>query len=955
VSRIFLSHASNDSAQAVALRDWLEREGWDDIFLDLDPERGIAAGERWERALNQAVNRCEAVLFVVSRAWLDSRWCQREFNLAHKLNKRLFGLLIEPLPLAELPVDLTGTWQVTDLVCGGDHASFQVKLPRIHQEVDVSFSQEGLRRLRAGLVKAGLDPRFFAWPPANDPDRSPYRGLRPLEAEDAGIFFGRNAPILEALDRLRGLREAPPPRLLVVLGASGAGKSSFLRAGLFPRLVRDDRHFLPLPIIRPDRAVISGEAGLLRALEGPLEAAGINAPATDLHAALQADATKLGPLLQALTDKAAAGIPDDAAKANPPTPVILIDQGEELFRAEGQSEANAFLAWLQHLLGNDAPAVIVVFAIRSDSYGALQETKHLDAIAKIPFDLGAMPKGSYTEVIKGPATRLEGTARPLKVEDVLVDELLGDIERGGAKDALPLLAFTLERLYLEHGNESKLTLSKYRSLGGIKGSIEAAVERALKAADANPTIPKDPGTRLALLRRGLIPWLAGIDPETGAPRRRVARQSEIPAESRPLIQNLVEQRLLTTDVAKQTGEITVEPAHEALLRQWGLLERWLAEDAVVLGFLEGVKRASRDWEENGKNATWLAHTTDRLAAAERLSKRPDLAASLEPRDHAYIAACRSAESAARVRRRRIQALVYTLLVGIIGGLVGWINQDYLRERFVWFTAMRPYMLANFRPYLLPADAERQLKPSDTFRECAKDCPEMIVIPPGEFVMGSPDSEEGRARNEGAQHKVTITRPFAVSVFDVTFDEWDACVAVGGCPAVGDSGFGRGRMPVTNVTWNDAQTYVAWLAKMTSRNYRLPTEAEWEYMARAGTTTTYYWGNELGKGNANCNVCGTKWDNVSPSPVGSFKPNPFGLYDVTGNVWQWLEDCLHNTYDGAPTDGSAWTTGDCSLRVDRGGSWISNASNLRIAFRGSYPAGSRNYSLGVRVVRTVTRE
>jgi formylglycine-generating enzyme required for sulfatase activity len=954
VSRIFLSHASSDNAQAVALCDWLQREGWDDIFLDLDPERGIAAGERWERALNQAVNRCEAVLFVVSRAWLDSRWCQREFNLAHKLNKRLFGLLIEPLRPAELPPDLSGTWQLADLVSGHDHASFRVKLPRTHQEVDVSLSQEGLRRLRAGLVKAGLDPRFFAWPPTNDPERSPYRGLRPLEAEDAGIFFGRNAPILEALDRLRGLREAPPPRFLVVLGASGAGKSSFLRAGLLPRLARDDRHFLALPIIRPGQAVISGEAGLLRALKGPLEAAGINAPPADLNAALQADARKLGPLLQALGDKAVAGILDDP-KANPPTPVILIDQGEELFGAEGQSEAHTFLALLRHLLSNDAPGVIVVLAIRSDSYGHLQEAKHLDAIAKIPFDLGPMPKGSYTEVIKGPATRVERTARPLKIEDVLVDELLGDIESGGAKDALPLLAFTLERLYLEHGTEGKLTLAKYRSLGGIKGSIEAAVERALKAADADPTIPKDPGARLALLRRGLIPWLAGIDPETGAPRRRVARQSEIPAECRPLIRNLVEQRLLTTDLAKQTGEITVEPAHEALLRQWGLLDRWLAEDAVVLASLEGVKRASRDWEENGKNASWLAHTTDRLAAAEGLSKRPDLAASLEPRDHEYIAACRRAQSAARIRRRRIQALVYALLVGIIGGLLGWINQDYVRERFIWFTAMRPYMLANFRPYLLTADAERKLNPRDTFRECAKACPEMIVIPPGEFLMGSPDSEEGRARNEGPQHKVTITRAFAVSVFDVTFDEWDACVAVGGCPAVGDSGFGRGTMPVTNVTWNDAQTYVAWLSKMTGRSYRLPTEAEWEYMARAGTTTTYYWGNELSKGNANCIVCGTKWDNVSPSPVGSFKANPFGLYDVTGNVWQWLEDCLHNTYEGAPTDGSAWTTGDCSLRVDRGGSWISNASNLRIAFRGSYPAGSRNYSLGIRAARTLTRE
>ena len=950
MSRIFVSHSSSNAAEAVCLRDWLAAEGWDDIFLDLDPEHGIAAGERWERALNEAVNRCEAVLFLVSRAWINSRWCQREFNLAHKLNKRLFGLLIEPLDHADLPPDLTGTWQLTDLAAGHDTAFFRVKLPRTHDEVKIGFSQEGLTRLRAGLVKAGLDPRFFAWPPDTDPDRPPYRGLRALEAEDAGIFFGRNAPILEALDRLRGLREAAPPRLLVILGASGAGKSSFMRAGLLPRLARDDRHFLPLPIVRPGRAVMTGESGLIAALEAVFAAAANSA--VDIGPVRKGEAGSLGPLLQILVDKAVEESPDTDAKANPPIPVIAIDQGEELFRAEGQDEAQTFLALLRQVLIADAPGVIVLLAIRSDSYGYLQEAKLLDSIGKVPFDLGSMPRGSYAEVIKGPPARLEKSDRPLKIEDALVDNLLSDIDAGGAKDALPLLAFTLERLYLEHGGDGKLTASKYQALGGIKGSIEAAVERALQNADADPTIPKDPAARLALLRRGLIPWLAGIDPDTGAPRRRVARLSEIPERSRPLIANLVEQRLLVTDVAKETGELTIEPAHEALLRQWGSLDGWLADDAALLAVLEGVKRAAREWNDHDRNATWLAHTTDRLAAAERLSARPDLAASLEPRDYEYLAACRSAELSARRRRRSIQALIYTLLIGIIVGLIGWMNQAYIRERFNWFVTMRPYMLANFTPYVLRADAEQKLKPKDTFRECSANCPQMIVLPPGKFTMGSPAGEAGRAANEGPQHPITIARQFAVSIYDVTFDEWNACVKVGGCPKVADSGYAGGNMPITNVTWNDAETYVEWLAKMTGQSYRLPTEAEWEYLARAGTTTTYYWGNDIGTGNANCMICGTQWDDKGLSPVGSFKPNPFGLFDVTGDVWQWLQDCFHKSYEGAPADGSAWTSGDCSLRVDRGGSWISAASNLRIAFRGSYAAGSRNYSLGLRVARTL---
>src|SRR5580693_1266054 len=149
MARIFLSHSSVDNAHAVGLRDWLAGEGWDDVFLDLDPDHGIKAGERWERALNEAASRCEAVLFLVSRAWLDSRWCLKEFNLAHRLNKRLFGVLLEPFRSA-------------DLASGQDHKIFRVTLPRTHKEVHVSFSQEGLARLRGGLVKAGLDPRFFA-------------------------------------------------------------------------------------------------------------------------------------------------------------------------------------------------------------------------------------------------------------------------------------------------------------------------------------------------------------------------------------------------------------------------------------------------------------------------------------------------------------------------------------------------------------------------------------------------------------------------------------------------------------------------------------------------------------------------------------------------------------------------------------------------------------------------
>jgi formylglycine-generating enzyme required for sulfatase activity len=256
---------------------------------------------------------------------------------------------------------------------------------------------------------------------------------------------------------------------------------------------------------------------------------------------------------------------------------------------------------------------------------------------------------------------------------------------------------------------------------------------------------------------------------------------------------------------------------------------------------------------------------------------------------------------------------------------------------------------------LSPDRERTLKTGEAFSECDK-CPEMIVVPAGSFTMGSPPSENDRRPSEGPQHKVAIGKRFAVSKFELAFDQWDACVTDGGCNGYrpNDAGWGRGRRPVINVSWNDVQQYVAWLAKKTGRSYRLLTEAEWEYAARAGTTTAYYWGDDIGKGNANCNGCGSQWDNKQTAPVGSFAPNVFGLYDMAGNVWQWVEDCWHDNYNGAPSDGLAvLTTTECDRRVIRGGAWFNGPGGLRAAIRFGDRTSFRIDSIGFRVGRTLT--
>lgn len=239
-----------------------------------------------------------------------------------------------------------------------------------------------------------------------------------------------------------------------------------------------------------------------------------------------------------------------------------------------------------------------------------------------------------------------------------------------------------------------------------------------------------------------------------------------------------------------------------------------------------------------------------------------------------------------------------------------------------------------------------------FRDCPS-CPEMVPVPAGKFMMGSPAAEPGRDRDEAPVHEVAIGRGFAVGKLEVTFREWDACLAEGGCKQKpGDERWGRDERPVINVSWDDAKEYVAWLSKKTGKAYRLQSEAEWEYAARGGTTSPFYWGAQE---EAACDYaivrsdwlgCGTGRDALA----GTKRPNAFGLYDMSGNVWEWTEDCYFETYDGAPKDGSARAAEDCKRRVTRGGAWDLKAREARSANRNPRNSNDRNYTIGFRVAR-----
>jgi formylglycine-generating enzyme required for sulfatase activity len=258
-------------------------------------------------------------------------------------------------------------------------------------------------------------------------------------------------------------------------------------------------------------------------------------------------------------------------------------------------------------------------------------------------------------------------------------------------------------------------------------------------------------------------------------------------------------------------------------------------------------------------------------------------------------------------------------------------------------APAPQASSTAAPATVVEPGRGDFKAGDMFRDCS-DCAELVVIPAGSFDMGSPTEYENPV------HRVTIAKPFAIGRYEVTFNEWDKCVEDGGCKyRPDDREWGRGDRPVINISWLDAKAFVTWLSQKTGKTYRLPTEAEWEYAARGGTTTPFWWGRDPGSRQANCRECNTG-ESQRTSPVGSYKPNAFGLYDTAGNAAEWIEDCWNDNYRSAPNNGTAWTAGQCRLRVLRGGAFDSQAKYVRSMARFRYDADVRYTSNGLRVVR-----
>jgi formylglycine-generating enzyme required for sulfatase activity len=599
--------------------------------------------------------------------------------------------------------------------------------------------------------------------------------------------------------------------------------------------------------------------------------------------------------------------------------VLVVDQLEELFTRIEEADRDAFLGLLS--AARAVPRLRVVTTLRADFY--VKAVNHPALSALLRRDRGTFPldppgQWALHEMVAGPA----GVAG-LELEEGLVDAILKDT--GTAPGALAFMAFALHELYRRGKAAGRLTLADYRAIGRVSGAMsgraEAVLTRAAKGRDPDRVL--DP----------VFQHLVEVDEREVATRRR-AYLDEVRALGGGLVDVLVEARLLTTgrDAAERP---TVEVAHEALLTGWQRLVRWIERRADDLRARRDLERVAEEWHGQGEPGSGL-----RFGAVLKRYRR---APGPGPLARAYLEAC-----GRRQALHKAAIGIASLLVVLAGGVLWRVNESqYPPGQAAWCLLISLGIVA-------PPE------------------PAMVGIPAGRFPMGSADGDS----DERPIHEVVLDRDFEMGRYEVTFEEYDAFAAATGRAKPDDEGWRRGRRPVINVSREDAVAYTRWLSAKTGKAYRLPSEAEWEYAARAGTTTAWFWGDDkeglcdFANGqDQTLDGAETTWEStlktfrlwdpapcedgfVYTAPVGSLAANDFGLYDTAGNVWEWTTDCWHDDYKGAPEDGSAWEPGCGRALVVRGGAWDDRPGGLRSASRFGDGPAYRGGDLGFRLARSL---
>ena len=577
MARIFISHSSRDNDAADRMKAWLGSQGFEKAFLDKDKVTGIPPGADWEKTLYRQVELSQAVIILQTRNWLDSKWCFAEFTQARALGKPIFPVIEIPANGARIAPDI----QALDLT---------------------SNRVDGLERLKLELVRIARDVGGgYDW----DPRRSPFPGLHAFQEEDAAVYFGRGDEIRGLIERLEARRAQGGAKLIALLGSSGSGKSSLLRAGLVPRLKGGGHNWIVIQPIRPGERPVDALAVTLAAAQG-----------------LDGNWRKLrDELVGSEPEHALADLANDLRVKNgaPEAQILLtIDQTEELFGVTDPDETRRFLEIVSRTLSESLP-FLAMMVLRSDFLGQLQSAASLTARFE-EFSLGPIPLARIPQIIKGPA-RVAG----LSIDETFVQQAIHDAE---TEDALPLLAFALREL-LDQSSNKALTLDGYKSLGDEKARLTPLENAVRQAADRVLAEAKPTDDELTALREAFVPAMVRVNDE-GQYVRRPAQWDGLPKKSHPLLERLAEARLL---VVRPDGEArVVEAAHEALLRKWPLLSSWLDDEREFLIGKQQLEQDVRDWDQasdadkagtllTGLKLTrargWLLDHPMRLTAQER--------------------------------------------------------------------------------------------------------------------------------------------------------------------------------------------------------------------------------------------------------------------------------------------------------------------------------------------------
>jgi formylglycine-generating enzyme required for sulfatase activity len=757
---------------------------------------------------------------------------------------------------------------------------------------------------------------------------SPYRGLLSFEPVHAPVFFGRMRARNEIREQLCSQIERGTAFLLVS-GASGSGKSSFIKAGVLPDLglrgmignVALVRH----AVFRPSE----GDGDLLTRLATAILSPGALPELTSLscdvetltHLLRDAPAQARLPIRQGLTHASKAAALTDIAEARL---LIVVDQLEEIFTLGSvrQAEREAFASALDSLAR--CGLVWVIATMRSDFHGSLEGTPKLLALSSKDgrYDLLPPDPTEMAQIVRQPAREaglsfeVDGT-RGAHLDDVILKAA------AQSPGSLPLLSFLLDQLWQRRSTAGALTFSAYHELDGLEGAL------ALRAEEIFGAQPPEVQAALPKVLRELV-TVSDDTRQTATSRPAPMSQFRPGTPELALIEAFIDPqaRLLVVDgtteaggTADHRGVAQVRVAHEALLTHWPRARDQIDADRRDLELLGRLARGATRWKAaDRKHRDSLA-----LARGLPLTEARDLERRWSRDVPVHIAEYIGASLwLARRRSIRLGVMLAGAVVSlpVIAGIV-WIAM-------VWHGV-------------------RQVEQSMDFVPIAADC----------FRMGTPPDEAGRFPHE-AQRDVCVAQ-FEIGKLAVTQAQWRLVMVENPDPAR----FKGDRNPVEMVSWDDARAFARRMSWFGSRNYRLPTEAEWEYAARGRTTTTWFWGNKLEDGCAYANlrdltyqskyfnvdeaIIGCHDGNDVTAPVGSYKPNPLGLYDMTGNVFQWIEDCFGD-YAQAPKDGRAADEANCKSRVVRGGSWTSRPRFTRSGSRDTYPPTNRNDVVGFRLAR-----